>query len=81
MPTETSTTGAVGAYLTLARTAFPSHSTNALVLTGRQLCVVVRARSLHDAVGSLAGQLTNQALANQVVRAAITAYCPDAGGR
>jgi Protein of unknown function (DUF732) len=79
--TGTSGTEAVGAYLAVARTAFPSQSTSALVVTGRQLCIVVRARSVHDAVGSLAGQLTNQALANQVVRAAITAYCPDVGGR
>ncbi len=73
-----SSSAAAAGFLRLARTAYPAKSTAVLEQNGRAICTALRKdASVHDEVGMMAGQLDNQAMANQIVQAAIGAYCPD----
>ena len=70
------TSGSEARYLAAARRAYPERDDQALRAAGRDICARVAAHSAHDEVGRLAGELGNQAQANEVVDAATFAYCP-----
>ncbi|MET3807686.1 hypothetical protein ABIB25_004713 [Nakamurella sp. UYEF19] len=65
-------------YHDLARAAYPGRSAAQLAATGQAVCAALKIDpSVHDAVGTLAGQIQGQGSADQLVRAAVAAYCPD----
>jgi hypothetical protein len=69
-------------FLDVAHAAFPAEDTATLVAEGHAICAALRDDpSIHDAVGALGGRTQNQASANEVVRAAIAAYCPSTAAR
>jgi hypothetical protein len=73
---------AIAHYLTVAHNAFPGEDTATLIADAREICAALREHpSLHDAVGTLASRTGSQATANDIVHAAIAAYCPDSPAR
>lgn len=61
----------------LARSAFPGLPAATVVRTAKMLCTTLgQGASLHDEVGQLAGQVGGQSTAEDLVRAAVGAYCP-----
>ena len=73
---------AVAHFLDVAHAAFPDEGTTRLVAEARTICATLREDpSVHDTVGNLSSRTRNQAIANEVVRAAIAAYCPDIPAR
>jgi cobalamin biosynthesis protein CobD/CbiB len=75
--TSTPSNTAVGHYLHVAHNAFPAEDIATLTADAQTICAALRDDpSIHDAVGTLSGRTQSQATANEVVRAAIAAYCP-----
>lgn len=64
-------------YVAIAKTVFPGAPTATVVNTAKTLCsALAGGSSLHDEVGQLAGQVQGQRTAEDLVRAAVGAYCP-----
>lgn len=77
MPTAGDVKSAQTKYIAIAKSAFPGAPTATVVNTGKTLCsALAGGSSLHDEVGQLAGQVRAQRTAEDLVRAAISAYCP-----
>ena len=73
---------AVADYLGVAHAAFATEDTTTLVAEAHTICATLRNNpSIHDLVGTLAARTQDQGTANQLVRAAIAAYCPDSTAR
>ena len=65
-------------YLSMARKLYPGVGDGALAQQGQAVCQGLRVNpSLHDRVGQLAGELGNKGAADQFVRSAVKAYCPE----
>ena len=76
-PTAAQIKSAQAKFAALAKTAFPDVPTETVVSTAKSLCTTLgQGSSLHDEVGQLAGQVHSQAAAEDLVRAAVGAYCP-----
>jgi len=73
---------AVADYLGIAHAAFATEDTTTLIAEAHTICAALRDNpSIHDLVGTLTARTQDQATANQLVRAAIAAYCPNSAAR
>jgi hypothetical protein len=72
----------VAHYLNVAHTVFPTQDTATIIATAHAICDTLRDDpSIHDAVGNLGARTQSQASADELVRAAIAAYCPNTAAR
>lgn len=76
----TGSPAAVQSYLALAGKDLPQTTKAARVALAHTVCSNIQHGSRHDAVGELAGRVGSQTTADELVTAAVTAYCPGLAG-